>query len=93
MLDDKRMLLMHVTDSLTVRMELINKEKRSQFAENASRLSALNPLDVIARGYGAVYDSDKKIVDSVEKINVGDDMGIRLSDGVINAKVTEINKT
>ncbi len=91
-LDDKRMLIMHHSETLTMRMKLIANEKRGAFAENASRLSALNPLDVISRGYGAVYSDGGRIIDSVKKLKCDDTVCVRLSDGEIKADVRQINE-
>ena len=54
-----------------------------------SKLESLSPLKVLSRGYSLVK-SDKGVVDSVKKVKVNDDLRIRLSDGEISAKVTEV---
>ena len=44
--------------------EIISNKKQN-FVETAARLSALSPLNVMLRGYSAVY-KDGKIVDPIE---------------------------
>ena len=54
----------------------------------AGKLNALSPLATLSRGYSVVY-SDKKLIKSVKKIGIGDNVTIRLLDGELNAMVTE----
>lgn len=54
----------------------------------ARRLETLNPQAVLARGYAVVTrKKDQKIIGSVDDINPGDDLNIRVSDGTFDAKV------
>lgn len=64
--------------------------KRRDAALCASRLSALNPMAVLARGYGAVFDSAGGVVSSVKELKSGDGLNIMISDGSIHAKVESI---
>lgn len=56
----------------------------------ASKLEALNPISVLKRGFSYV-SLENKNVSSVKFVSVNDDLNIRLADGEIIAKVTEIN--
>lgn len=52
------------------------------------RLVALSPLEVLKRGYAVVIRSrDDRLVDSVRKVKMGDELQVRVSDGSFNAKV------
>jgi exodeoxyribonuclease VII large subunit len=53
----------------------------------ASRLDALSPLSVLARGYAICSLSDGSIVRTVNAVGVGDTMTVRVSDGTIEADV------
>lgn len=55
----------------------------------AATLNALSPLNVLARGY-SIASCDNKIVKSIEDIAADDNIDIRVSDGVIHAKVLEV---
>ena len=68
-------------------VKAVTDKKRRDAALCASRLSALNPMAVLARGYGAVFDSDGSVVSSVKELKQGDVLNIMLSDGNIRAKV------
>ncbi|MDR1775755.1 MAG: exodeoxyribonuclease VII large subunit [Actinomycetes bacterium] len=52
------------------------------------RLEALSPLKVLSRGYSVVFaDDGHTVLDSIERVQTGDDIRIRLSDGHIQAQV------
>ena len=53
----------------------------------SARLAALNPMNVLARGYSAVFDSDGKVVSSTKQIKTDDKLTLVMADGKINAKV------
>ena len=60
-------------------------------AINAEKLSVLNPLSVLTRGY-AVASKDDVLVKSVAQVCEGDELSVKVSDGVITAAVTGINE-
>ena len=66
----------------------IVSSKKQVFAETAARLSALSPLNVMLRGYSAVY-KDVKVISSSNDLAVGDDISIRFHDGIKNATIKE----
>lgn len=56
----------------------------------ASRLQDLSPLNIILRGYAVTYGADgKTVIDSITKVEQGDAIMVRVSDGEIRATVTE----
>ncbi len=62
----------------------------ANFSSLAGRLSALNPLCVLSRGY-ALAEKDGQLVRSAEGISVGDRLDLYFHDGVIGC-VTEYKK-
>lgn len=56
-------------------------------SKTASKLSALNPVDVLMRGYSYVTDNDNRTVSSVNDVKCGDDINIRVADGTLIATV------
>ena len=48
---------------------------------------ALNPLAVLSRGYGAIFDDESKVVKSVNDVEIGDEILVKVSDGTIKAQV------
>ena len=56
-----------------------------------SKLNLLNPLNILEKGYAIVYKADS-VIDSVNNININDNISIKLYDGNIVAQVKELNK-
>lgn len=54
-----------------------------------NKLDALNPAKVLLRGY-AYIESEGKIVKSVKKLHIDDNINLHLSDGVVECKVEKI---
>ena len=62
---------------------------RADFAALSKKLSALSPLDTLARGYSVVFSYDGELVSSVSDVSADDSISIRLSDGVVEATVCD----
>ncbi|MBI5142150.1 MAG: exodeoxyribonuclease VII large subunit [Nitrospirae bacterium] len=79
-------------DEMTARMEAVTRNRlaltRKGFENLAGRLSALNPLAVLNRGYAIVSRlPDRKPVTSASQVKQGDRLDIRLRQGNISAEV------
>ena len=64
--------------------------QRLELAVN--HLEAVNPLAVLARGYGVVQDSEGRVVSCVAALRVGEPVTIRLSDGRAVAEIRSKEK-
>lgn len=53
-------------------------------------LDMMNPLSVLKRGYSVVTFKDGRVVQSIEQLNTGDDVDIKLSNGIASAEVTNL---
>ena len=73
--------------SIDTSAKRILEKKGSLLSQSASRLSALNPMAVLARGYGAVFTDDNKVVTKASALKSGDEIQIKLSDGKVRAEV------
>ncbi len=63
-----------------------------RLAAAASKLDALSPLKVLGRGYAIGYGADGGVLHSVHGVAVGDALRLRLSDGTVACRVTEIEE-
>lgn len=66
------------------------KASISEYKNIISKLDALSPLKVLARGY-AIAQKQNKIIKSVKEAEKGDKINIRLSDGNMKCIINEIN--
>jgi exodeoxyribonuclease VII large subunit len=74
-------------------MQTHNTNKQNQFKFTIERLNLVSPLATIARGYSVTKSAEGKIITSIEKTQVGDNISIQLADGDIAAKITNVNQS
>jgi exodeoxyribonuclease VII large subunit len=83
-------------DEISLRMERIFSHKsslsHSQLSGLKARLAALNPMQVLQRGYAIVSDKNGKILSSIDGVRIGDLVRVKLVDGVLESEVKEINQ-
>lgn len=53
----------------------------------SARLAALNPMNVLARGYSAVFDENGKVVSKVKNLKKDDKLTLVMADGKTDVKV------
>ncbi len=70
-----------------VRSSVSRDEKR--LASAAARISALNPMGVLARGFCAA-SNEGGIITAASDVKTGDELDLRFSDGTVNCRVTDI---
>lgn len=80
----------HVAAVAAIRRRL--DAHRRRLSANAARLDALSPLAVLGRGYALARRAvDGRIVRSVEDVELGDALDLRLGAGGIGAEVTRLD--
>ena len=62
-------------------MMLKLKEAKTSFVKETAKLDSLSPLKTLTRGYSIVTEQDGKIIKSVNDLNSGEKVNLRLSDG------------
>jgi len=75
-------------DALSMRFV---KQTSSEINEIKVRLDALNPNNVLSRGYSYVCDKSGKAVESARSVKKGDNVSIILSDGTLLSEVKDIS--
>lgn len=90
MLDDKNMRLSHITDRAYMAYSRMLSDKKAELSKSLSKLEALDPLSVIARGFSVAFDKNGKIIRSVSDVNAGDSFDLCVSDGNIKALVCAV---
>ena len=63
------------------------ENKDAQVRSAVGRLEALSPLKILARGYAICSDASGKLLKSVWAVDLGDGVGVRLSDGSLECVV------
>jgi exodeoxyribonuclease VII large subunit len=69
-----------------IRREL--EQRRVAIEGRSLELASLSPRAVLERGYALVHDAEGALVADVAAVRPGDDLSIRLRDGVVHANAT-----
>ena len=62
----------------------------SRLALKEARISATDPRNILGLGYVLVTGKDHQVLKTVDKVAVGDRIGVRFQDGSLTAKVDEV---
>lgn len=81
-----------MTERLHHAMQQYLGQRISRLTAAEEKLTALDPLRVLQRGYAAVYRADGEVLSSVKGTAAGEMIRVQLSDGSIRAKVEEIHE-
>ena len=87
MLDVPKIRFSAIAEKLESSMKSLYISKKTQFAEINGKLSALNPMSVISRGYGAVFKENGSVIKSINDVTEGEKISIKISDGRLNATI------
>ncbi len=89
-IDERRLILDGLADRLERAQNTRIAEKKANLAASAGKLSALDPLSVLARGYSAVYKEDDTLVRSVDDVAPGEHVSFRTVGGRALCTVEEV---
>lgn len=90
-LNENRRELLYLSERITNLTVSAVDSNKMKYAALAGKLNALSPLGVISRGY-ALAESEGKVVTRVKDVEVNDEISVRLSDGMLKAKVIGIEE-
>ena len=61
-----------------------------RFSSSVRMLKALNPLDIMERGYSIVYQQEN-VINTVNSLDIGTEVQIQLQDGTVTATVNSVS--
>jgi len=83
-----------MTDNLERHLEsLIDKQViacRAKYEKQLALLDSLSPLKTMLRGYSVASNNEGILISKVSQVSVGDNINVKVTDGIINAKVESI---
>lgn len=74
---------------LTRAMSSSIQSQEQKFSATVSKLSLLNPLNIMDRGYSIAFDENEKVIKSREQVREGDEISVVLKDGQLLCEVKE----
>lgn len=87
-INERRMLLDSLEQRLAQEMKNAIKDEQAKLGELCAKLSALNPLQILARGYAVVRGNDG-VISSVGNIETGEPIDVILSDGILHCRIED----
>lgn len=81
--------LSFLTERMSRSMQNDLRNKADQFSSAIRMLKALNPLEVMERGFSIVY-KEGNVAKSVSGLKVGETVQVRLHDGTVGAEIKSI---
>jgi len=67
-------------------------QKRHDFELLVQNINNLSPLNIMARGYSIVFDSNRSVISSIKKLKQGDRVSIKFKDGTSDAIIDSVVK-
>ena len=89
---EKRTYSIQLEERLENRMQTILRDRRHALALYIERMKAVSPLEKLNSGFSYVEAVDGKNIRSVTQVHEGDSLRIRVSDGVIDTKVEQVQQ-
>ena len=86
-LNEKRQQLADMEERMGSLMEQRLVDRKHRLALISGRLKDLSPLTRLSKGFGFVTGADGKRVESVSKVEAGQELSVRLADGTVKTKV------
>ena len=87
-IEERNQLLIDREKTLKSLAELNFTKVKNEFDKRVHKLVNLNPLKILERGY-SVASANGHVVRNTEDVNVGDNLDIRVNDGIIRSVVKE----
>lgn len=91
-LTTRQQLLDSAREGLDKAIKQILLIKKHQFALTGEKLSLLNPLAVLNRGYSIVQDSGGQCINDVNLVTIGDKLEVIINNGIINVEVNRVQE-
>ncbi|MFC0014777.1 MULTISPECIES: exodeoxyribonuclease VII large subunit [Allobacillus] len=87
---EKKSELHYLSQSIVKSASNLFDHKATSFYNQLEKLTILSPLETMKRGYGIVYEPSGKLIKSTDKVSVGDQVRVSLSDGMMDCKVEQL---
>ena len=87
---EKRQRLADIQDLIWNLMQQKLTDRKHRLALLSEKLQNLSPLARISRGFGFITGEDDKRVESIEQVTAGQELSVRLKDGSLKTKITEV---
>lgn len=87
---DKNIQIDQIYDKINFRLEQNIENSKEKLSKKGAILHNLSPLATLSRGY-SIVEKDGEVINSIENINVKDEINIALRDGKLECNINKIN--
>jgi len=91
-MDQLRHQLNQMTSRQNIYITRIMERKKNSLMNNIDKLTLLNPLEVMKRGFAVPYTTEGKIIKSAGEVKKQDPITINLSDGKLDCRVLNVEE-
>lgn len=89
LLEQMKKELKQITKQQRNAMKQIVERKSVTFANMIDKLSLLNPLETMKRGYAIPYAANGQIIRSIAAVDSNEDISVQLADGLLDCRIIE----
>ncbi|MFZ0474228.1 MAG: exodeoxyribonuclease VII large subunit, partial [Halobacillus sp.] len=80
------------TRQLQLRFQETLNSKKDQFHNHLDKLTLLNPLEIMKRGYAIPFKEDGNVVKELGHVKEGSKLALKVHDGTINCEVLDVEE-
>ncbi|GEN52121.1 exodeoxyribonuclease VII large subunit [Halobacillus faecis] len=80
------------TNQLQKRFQALLQQKKERFYTNVDKLTLVNPLDIMKRGFALPFDSEGDVIKSTSEITKGQFLSLKMQDGIVDCHVTDVKE-
>lgn len=91
-IDKSRQELDHLFARLQEGITGFLSEKSGILRLTSAKLDLLSPLQILARGYSLAYDSQGKVIKTIDQVNTGETIDLKIQDGSIGCIVSSTRR-
>ncbi|MFD1039181.1 exodeoxyribonuclease VII large subunit [Virgibacillus byunsanensis] len=84
--------LLQLTKQINYHFNKILESKSSQLSTTIEKMTLLNPLEIMKRGYAIPYAEKGRIIKSAKQVKQDDAITVTLSDGKLDCKVLNVEE-
>lgn len=92
MWENKNLQLEYFREKIIHRQLNLLKEKNNRLENAGAKLDLLSPLKILSRGYSIAFSSEGTLLKTAEGIKKKDQIKVKLFEGSLVCKVTEVNE-
>ncbi|CDQ17893.1 exodeoxyribonuclease VII large subunit [Halobacillus karajensis] len=80
------------TRQLHNRFHMLLQQKKERFHTNIDKLTLVNPLDIMKRGFAIPFNEKGNVIKSTVHVSAGEPLSLKIQDGRVECRVTDVKE-